>query len=102
MFKYRACAGRRHGNIGAEMHGRRIVLHLFSAIALLAAACPAQTKPALSLSPDRLKRVDRLLQEYTDQNRIAGAVALILEDGKPAYERAFGWSDKEAGRKMTT
>src|SRR5438270_9461425 len=84
------------------MHRRRIVLHLFSAIALLAAACPAQTKPALSLSPDRLKRVDRLLQEYTDQNRTAGAVALILEDGKPAYERAFGWSDKEAGRKMTT
>jgi len=61
--------------------------------------CAAQPK-ALSLSPERLTRVDRLLQQYTDQNRIAGAVALVLQDGKPVYERAFGWSDKEAGRNM--
>jgi CubicO group peptidase (beta-lactamase class C family) len=26
----------------------------------------------------------------------------VLRDGKPVYERAFGWSDKEAGRRMTT
>jgi CubicO group peptidase (beta-lactamase class C family) len=26
----------------------------------------------------------------------------VLRDGKPAYQRAVGWSDKEAGRKMTT
>ncbi len=36
-----------------------------------------------------------------DDNRIAGAVALVLRDGKPVYE-AFGWADKEANRKMTT
>jgi CubicO group peptidase (beta-lactamase class C family) len=60
----------------------------------------------LTLSPafaaDRLGRVDRLLQQYTDEGRIPGAVALVLRDGKPVYERAFGWSDKEAGRRMTT
>jgi CubicO group peptidase (beta-lactamase class C family) len=84
------------------MHHRRTALRFFSAIALLAAACPAQQKAALALSTERLARVDRLLQQYTDQNRVAGAVALVLEDGKPVYERAFGWSDKEAGRKMTT
>ena len=33
---------------------------------------------------------------------ILGAVALVLRDGKPFYERAVGWSDKEAGRRMTT
>src|SRR5499427_6999108 len=81
---------------------RRTALKFFSAIALLAAACPAQQKPALALSTERLARVDQLLQQYTDQNRIPGAVALVLQDGKPVYERAFGWSDKEAGRKMTT
>ena len=37
-----------------------------------------------------------------DENRIAGAVALVLRDGQPVYERAVGWSDKEAGRRMTT
>jgi CubicO group peptidase (beta-lactamase class C family) len=46
--------------------------------------------------------VDRTLQQYVDENRLAGAVALVLRDGQPVYERAVGWSDKEAGRKMTT
>ena len=62
----------------------------------------APKKPAPSLSQERLARIDRLLQQYTDQNKIAGAVALVLRDGKPVYERTFGWSDKEAGRRMTT
>ena len=66
----------------------------------------AEKKPTASaaraLSAERLKRVDRLLQKYVDDNQLAGAVALVLRDGKPVYERAFGWSDKEAGRKMTT
>jgi len=55
-----------------------------------------------AFSKERLARIDRLLQQYLDQNRIAGAVALVLHDGKPVYERAVGWSDKEAGRRMTT
>ena len=41
-----------------------------------------------------------MLQQYVDENRLAGAVALVLRDGQPAYERAVGWSDKEAGRRM--
>jgi CubicO group peptidase (beta-lactamase class C family) len=50
---------------------------------------------------DRLARVDRLLQQHVDENRIGGAVALVLRDGRPVYEKAFGWSDKEAQRRMT-
>lgn len=53
-------------------------------------------------SAERLSRVDRLFQQFVDQNRIAGAVALVLHDGVAVYEKAFGWRDKEAGRKMTT
>jgi len=52
-------------------------------------------------STERVGHIDRLLQKYVDENKIAGAVALVLRDGKPVYERAVGWSDKEAGRKMT-
>ena len=52
-------------------------------------------------TPDRLARIDRFLQADVDENRVAGAVALVLRDGKPFYERAVGWSDKEAGRMMT-
>jgi CubicO group peptidase (beta-lactamase class C family) len=54
----------------------------------------------LALSPERLTRIDRLLETYTNDNRIPGAVALVLRDGQAVYERAFGWSDKEAGRRM--
>src|SRR5438045_729194 len=61
----------------------------------------ASSKPELSLSADRLKRVDSVVQKYIDDNRVPGVVALVLQDGKPVYERAFGWADKEAGRKMT-
>ena len=52
-------------------------------------------------SAERLARVDRLLQQHVDENRIAGAVGLVLRDGRPVYEHAFGWSDKEAQRQMT-
>jgi len=55
----------------------------------------------LTLAPDRLPRIDRLLDSYVEQNRLSGAVALVLRDGKPVYQHATGWSDKEAGRRMT-
>ena len=54
------------------------------------------------LASERVVRIDRALQQYVDDNRIAGIVALVLRDGQPVYEHAVGWSDKEAGRKMTT
>jgi CubicO group peptidase (beta-lactamase class C family) len=54
-----------------------------------------------AFSTERLARIDRVLQQYVDESRIAGAVALVLRDGQPVYERAVGWSDKEAGRRMT-
>src|SRR5215470_1750339 len=61
-------------------------------------------KPSMgqALAPDRASRIDALFQRYVDENRLAGAVALVLRDGQPVYERATGWADKEAGRKMTT
>src|SRR5215471_12736704 len=68
----------------------------------LAASGQPSPKSEFSLSADRLQRVDRVQQKYIDDNRVAGVVALVLQDGKPVYERALGWADKEAGRKMTS
>jgi CubicO group peptidase (beta-lactamase class C family) len=62
----------------------------------------AQSSAPAGVSADRLARIDTALQKYVDDNRVAGAVALVLRDGKPIYERAVGWSDKEAGRRMAT
>ena len=69
--------------------------------AVVCAQPPEKAAPASpGLSAERLKRLDAFLQKYVDDNQIAGAVALVLRDGNPVYERAAGWSDKEAGRKM--
>ena len=41
-----------------------------------------------------------MLQSYVDRGLIPGAVALVLRDGRPVFQRAVGWADKEAGRSM--
>ncbi|TBO41427.1 serine hydrolase domain-containing protein [Pedobacter kyonggii] len=50
--------------------------------------------------PERLARIDRVVQSYIDSNWIVGAVCLVMKDGKPAYFKAFGMDDKEKGRPM--
>jgi CubicO group peptidase (beta-lactamase class C family) len=65
------------------------------------AAAPAgHAAPATTFSPERLARIDAVFKQYVDENRIGGAVGLVLQDGKPVYERAVGWADKEAGTRM--
>jgi CubicO group peptidase (beta-lactamase class C family) len=63
-------------------------------------ARPAGTR--LGFSVERLARIDSFYQRAADGGRIAGAVVLVLRDGKTAYERAFGWSDSDARRRMTS
>ena len=86
---------------------RTAVLWLVLLPTLLAAQATRGTQetrstPAAGFATDRLARIDRFLDESVDSNRIAGAVALVLRDGQPVYERAVGWADREAGRRMTT
>ena len=64
------------------------------------AATPARTDAGVA--PDRLGRIDKVLQQYVEDNRISGAVGLVLRDGQPIYDKAVGWSDKESSRTMTT
>src|SRR5690606_28461388 len=39
--------------------------------------------------------------QYVKDGKMAGNVALIARKGKVIYHRAFGYSDREAGEKMT-
>ena len=64
------------------------------------AARPSSTR--LGFSVDRLARIDSFYQRAVDSGKMAGAVVLVMRDGQTVYERAFGWADKEAGRRMTT
>jgi CubicO group peptidase (beta-lactamase class C family) len=66
---------------------------LIGAVALLFAPTSA-----VAQAPSR---IDSFLQSYVDSNRVAGAVVLVLRDGKVIYEKAVGWADREAKRVMT-
>src|SRR5262245_25167421 len=80
-----------------------VAVAMAAGVPLAQAPATRQTASATraGFSVERLKRVDALLQRYVDEKRLAGAVALVLRDGQPVYERAVGWSDKEADRKMS-
>jgi CubicO group peptidase (beta-lactamase class C family) len=68
-----------------------------------AAQTPLRPLPSrLGFAPERLARIDTVLQAAVDSNHVAGVVLLVMRDGQIAYEKAFGWADKEAGRRMTT
>jgi CubicO group peptidase (beta-lactamase class C family) len=64
-----------------------------------AAAGDAPLRRGFSVA--RLARLDTALERAVARGEVAGAVALVLRDGEPVYERAVGWADREAGRRMT-
>jgi CubicO group peptidase (beta-lactamase class C family) len=72
-------------------------LHLRAQSATNGAPAPIQSGFAV----DRLARIDQFLQRYVDSNQVAGSVLLVLRDGRPVYQHAVGWADKESGRRMT-
>lgn len=78
------------------------------AVALATSALPAQQdagrrpRSAPRFDATRLTTIDSALQSVIDRGEVGGIVALVLSDGQTVYERAFGWSDREAKRRMTT
>src|SRR5262245_61703990 len=61
----------------------------------------SSTKLVHGFDPARLARIDSTLQRFVDENRVAGAVGIVLRDGQVVYERAVGWADREAQRRMS-
>ena len=80
---------------------------LWLALVLLSTALAAQAPPGSrstapgTFDPARAGVIDRALQRYIDTDHVAGIVGLVMQDGQVVYEKAFGWADKEAGRRMT-
>ena len=78
----------------------------FSFVTLAAcAALPAQDLPAgnpklLGLAPERLERIAGAVQHAIDDQRIAGAVTLVVRHGQVAWFDAQGMADREAGKPM--
>lgn len=55
--------------------------------------CPPMTQLA--------KRIDDAVQSALDEKRVVGAVIAVMQDGELAHMKAYGLSDREAGRAMT-
>jgi CubicO group peptidase (beta-lactamase class C family) len=73
----------------------------FSALGF-AQAGPAAEPESVGLSSDRLERIATAVQRNIDDQRIAGAVTLVVRRGKLAWFKAQGMSDRESGKPMTT
>src|SRR5438132_13383408 len=86
-----------------EVQPMRFIPQRLTALAVAAVVAFATTAQSqqLTFSPERLARIDRAIQAYVDSGRIAGAVTLVIRRGRVVQEGAYGWADKEAGRKMT-
>lgn len=69
-----------------------------------APAAAAKPEPALGgqhgISQERLKQLDAAMKTYVAEEKIAGAVVMIQQDGKDVFSEAYGFRDKEAGDPM--
>lgn len=59
-------------------------------------------EPTSGISTQKLKNLDRVLQQHTDKKEFGGLVTLIARNGKIAHLKAYGLSNVEKGIKMDT
>ena len=57
---------------------------------------PTAAPAAEGVSAAGLARIDSLLQAYTADARVPGAIGLLVRDGKVVYRKAFGYADVAA------
>jgi CubicO group peptidase (beta-lactamase class C family) len=76
----------------------RLVLLLIASLALARAADAS----ASGFNPERLKRLDAVIQAEIDGGRLAGAVMLVKRDGQDVVLRAYGQHDVEHAVPMRT
>lgn len=76
------------------MRASLILLLLTIASAGTAQTATVVTNPVdVELDPQRLTRIDQLINDYIREQKIPGAVAIVVRNGKTAYLKAFGVSD---------
>ena len=71
----------------------------------LVALTPALAQPATAsaeLTREARSRIDATIDRAIAEQRLVGAVVLVTHDGQLVYQRAVGFSDREAKRPMQT
>ena len=67
---------------------------------VLGQGLPRGSPVEFGFSSERLKRIDRIVQEYVDAGRIPGAIALVARSGTVLYQESFGWNHVETRQPM--
>jgi len=81
-------------------HLRLIAATLLAAVSAVAQELPIAKPESVGLSSERLERVAAAVQGDIADQRVAGAVTLVLRHGQVAWFKAQGMADREAGRPM--
>lgn len=72
---------------------------LITGILIMTLACgPSSDQPVIDARASA--RIDSTLQSFVELNRVGGASALIIENGKEVYFNAYGDADRNDGTKM--
>ncbi|MBT8488228.1 MAG: beta-lactamase family protein, partial [Gemmatimonadetes bacterium] len=68
----------------------------------LAQELPTANPEAVGMSSERLEQLTEVLNGYVEQDRLAGAAAIVLREGKVVYSKAIGTRDLATAHPMTT
>ena len=52
------------------------------------------------ISQSRLAVLDATMKSYVAEQKLAGAVVMIHQDGREVFSEAYGWRDREANDRM--
>lgn len=77
-----------------------VVLVLGITFGIFAAAATAAEPAPAGFLPERLERIDRVIEESIAAGELPGAVALVVRDGEIAYQKAFGYADLASKKPM--
>ena len=71
-------------------------------LAALAQGLPKASPEEVGFSSERLNRLTETFQRDVDTGSIPGAVVMVARNGKVAYEKAFGYQNREENIQMKT
>lgn len=71
------------------------LLSLGLSLTVLGQSLPPGKPAENGFSPDRLARIDQLVNEYAEKQWVNGAVVMLVRNGKVILHKAYGYSDAE-------